>query len=262
MYSLMRAIAGWLLSSLKKYIAIFIVVVVWEVLPRIGLVDTFLLPPFSVVIKSLVQLVLSGEIAKHLAISFQRSFIGFVVGVGIAIPLGILVGWCSKFEEIIDPLLQACRNSSVLALYPVFLLFFGLNEVSKTAIIIWGTVWPTLINAIAGVKDTDQSLIKAARSMGISNFGLLHKVIVPALLPYLLTGVRLSATNSILLLVAAEMIGANAGLGYIIFAFQEGYAIPQMYAGVLTLSFIGVLVNALLVRMGKQLLVNRGGNRV
>lgn len=242
-----------LLEAVEKIIAIGAVIVLWETAPRLELIDSFLLPPFSEVLTSLLQLITSGEIFKHFAVSFNRSFIGFFLGVGIAIPLGIFMGWYSKFEEVIDPLLQACRNSSVLALYPVFLLLFGLGESSKLAIIIWGTIWPALLNTIVGVKNTDRLLIKAARSMGVSSFTLLYKVILPAALPYILTGVRLSAANSILVLVAAEMIGANSGLGFMIFYFEERYAVAQMYAGILVLSLIGVTVNYLLVALERRL---------
>ncbi|HWR09136.1 ABC transporter permease [Sporomusa sp.] len=252
---------GWLtnlsfapvVNILEKTFGIVLVLLVWELAPRLELIDPFLLPPFSEVIQSLFRMVVSGEIFRHFSISISRSFTGFFVGIGIAIPLGIFMGWYSKLEEVVDPLVQACRNSSVLALYPVFLLFFGLGEASKMAIIIWGTIWPSLLNTISGVKNTDPLLIKAARSMGVSRLTLLYKVIAPAALPSILTGVRLSAASSILVLVAAEMIGANAGLGFMIFYFEERYAVPEMYAGIITMSLLGVTINYLLVALEKRL---------
>ncbi|MEL7633207.1 ABC transporter permease [Sporomusa sphaeroides] len=240
-------------NILEKTMGIILVVLIWELTPRLELIDPFLLPPFSEVIHSLFNLVMTGEIFKHFSISITRSAAGFFIGIGIAIPLGIFMGWYSKLEEVVDPLVQACRNSSVLALYPVFLLLFGIGEVSKMAIIIWGTIWPSLLNTISGVKNTDPLLIKAARSMGVSKLTLLYKVIAPAALPSILTGVRLSAASSILVLVAAEMIGANAGLGFMIFYFEERYAVPEMYAGIITMSLFGVTVNYLLVALEKRL---------
>ncbi|BBB89525.1 MAG TPA: ABC transporter permease [Methylomusa anaerophila] len=250
--NIFRAFAR-LSSGLEKIIAISLVLIIWEVIPRLELVDPFLLPPFSDVARSLYNLLSSGELFRHIGVSFQRSFAGFCLGAGAAIVLGIFMGWYSKLEEVVDPLVQACRNSSTLALYPVFLLFFGLGEASKIAIITWGAVWPALLNTIAGVKNTDPILIKSARSMGISQFALFYKVIVPAVLPYILTGIRLSATSSLLILVAAEMIGANSGLGFLVFYMEERYAVPEMYAGIITLSFIGVTVNYLLVELDKRL---------
>lgn len=240
-------------SILERVLGIVLVLLVWELAPRLELIDSFLLPPFSEVIQSLFKITASGEIFKHFSVSISRSVTGFFIGIAIAIPLGIFMGWYSKLEEVVDPLVQACRNSSVLALYPVFLLFFGLGETSKMAIIIWGTIWPSLLNTISGVKNTDPLLIKAARSMGVSKLTLLYKVIAPSALPSILTGVRLSAASSILVLVAAEMIGANAGLGFMIFYFQERYAVPEMYAGIITMSLLGVTVNYLLVALEKRL---------
>lgn len=240
-------------SILEKTIGIVLVVLIWELAPRLEIIDPFLLPPFSEVIQSLFNLVVTGEIFKHFSTSITRSATGFFIGIGIAIPLGIFMGCYNKLEEVVDPLVQACRNSSVLALYPVFILLFGIGEVSKMAIIIWGTIWPTLLNTISGVKNTDPLLIKAARSMGVSKLTLLYKVIAPAALPSIITGVRLSAASSILVLVAAEMIGANAGLGFMIFYFEERYAVPEMYAGIITMSLIGVTVNYLLVAIEKRL---------
>ena len=243
-------------AGLERSIAVAAVLFLWEITPRLGLVDPFLLPPFSEVVTSLIQLFSSGEIFKHVAASFKRSFSGFFAAMAIALPLGIFVGWYNKLEEVVDPLLQACRNTSVLALYPVFLLLFGLGELSKISIVIWGSVWPALLNTIAGVKNTDRNLIKAARSMGVSSLALLYKVVLPGALPYILTGVRLSAASAILVLVAAEMIGANAGLGFAIFYFEERYAVPQMYAGIILLSMAGVLVNYSLVEFEKRLTGN------
>lgn len=242
-----------LTGALEKVFGIALVVLIWELVPRLELVDPFLLPPFSDVIQSLYILVSTGEIVKHFSVSITRSVTGFFIGIGIAVPLGVFMGWYNKLEEVVDPLVQACRNSSVLALYPVFLLLFGIGEVSKMAIIIWGTIWPALLNTISGVKNTDPFLIKAARSMGVSKLTLLYKVIAPAALPSILTGIRLSAASSILVLVAAEMIGANAGLGFMIFYFEERYAVPEMYAGIITMSLLGFSVNYLLVALEKRL---------
>jgi len=242
-----------LTNTLEKVFGIVLVLLVWELTPRLELIDPFLLPPFSDVLQSLFTLVTTGEIFKHFSISITRSVTGFIIGIGVAIPLGVFMGWYDKLEEVVDPLVQACRNSSVLALYPVFLLLFGIGEVSKMAIIIWGTIWPALLNTISGVKNTDPLLIKAARSMGVSKLTLLYKVIAPAALPSILTGIRLSAASSILVLVAAEMIGANSGLGFMIFYYEERYAVPEMYAGIITMSLLGVTVNYLLVALEKRL---------
>ncbi|AIQ12779.1 ABC transporter permease [Paenibacillus durus] len=240
-------------GAAEKSVIMLLIISAWEALPRLGLVDPFLLPPFSEAVKSLLRLFQSGEMFRHITISLGRSGLAFLAAVVFSIPVGTFMGWNKRIEQIIDPLLQVCRNTSTLALYPVFILFFGLGETSKIAIILWGTVWPILLNTIAGVKEADPLLIKSARSMGITRTGLFLRVVLPMALPSILTGLRLSAATSILMLVAAEMLGADRGLGFMIFYYQERYAIPEMFGGIIFISVLGVLINYLLVHLEGRL---------
>jgi NitT/TauT family transport system permease protein len=154
--------------------------------------------------------------------------------------------------RIFDPILQFLRNLPALALYPLFILLFGLGELSKVAIIMKGTMWPILMNTTEGAKATDPLHIKAARSMGIGHLQLFTKVIFPAAFPFILTGLRLGATRSILLLVGAEMMGADEGLGFLIFDMQHKYEIPEMYAAIIIMVIVGLATNALLVALEKK----------
>lgn len=237
---------------LQKSVAIIGFLLVWELLPRLGVVDQFILTPFSLVLKALLKMIASGEMGKHLLSSFQRSMGGFSIAMIVGIPLGVLMGWFKRFDRLVDPLLQVFRNTSILALFPVFILVFGLGEVSKIAIIFWGTLWPTLLNTIAGVRGVEPLLVKSARSMGISQAGLLFSVVLPAASPSILTGIRLSAANAVLVLVAAEMLGANSGLGFLIFYAEQSYVVPDMYAGIFSLSLIGCSINYILVAFERR----------
>ncbi len=242
---------GWKL--LKRMVAIGLVILIWELLPSTGVIDSRSLPPFSDVMQGLLSLIVSGELAKHALASFHRTLLGFFIAVAIAIPLGIFMGWFKRLEKIVDPLMQICRNTATLALYPVFILVFGLGELSKVGIIFWGSIWPILINTIEGVKTVDPLLIKAARSMAMSRFGLFLHVILPAAVPSIITGLRISATRSIIILVAAEMLGASAGLGFLIFDAQHKYEVEKMYAGIVVLIMLGMSVNYLIVRLEQYL---------
>lgn len=230
----------------SKTIVIIILLVLWEIAPRLEWVDPMYLPPFSEVITSFFSLIITGSLFVHIFASLQRSLSGLLLAVAVGIPLGFLVGWFKKVEKLLDPILNLFRNTSTLALFPVFIIFFGLSEVSKIAIIFWGTLWPTLLNTISGVRSVDPILIKSARSMGISNLGLFAKVILPAATPSILTGFRLSAAGSVLILVAAEMLGANKGLGFFIFYSEQKYDVAAMYAGIITISMLGLLINYLI----------------
>ncbi|SDL86065.1 NitT/TauT family transport system permease protein [Dendrosporobacter quercicolus] len=243
----------YVFCAVYRILSVLLFLLIWEIAPRVGLVDTIFLPPFSKVAVAFWELLVTGEIFTHVVISIRRSLLGFGLGLCVAIPLGLIIGWFKEFERFIDPLMQTFRQTSTLALFPVFMLLFGIGEVSKVAIIFWGVQWAVLLNTISGVKNVDPLLIKAARSMGISSAALFLKIILPASVPSILTGVRLSATTSILILIAAEMLGANSGLGYLLFFAEANFLIPQMYAAIITMSILGLIVNYSLVAFERRL---------
>ncbi|HEY9207213.1 MAG TPA: ABC transporter permease [Candidatus Methanoperedens sp.] len=236
----------------KKSIALIAFLIIWELLPASGMISrTFLSPP-SEVFPALWKLIESGELWMHTSISLKRAFVGFGLAVLSMIPLGFLMGWYRGFEEISDGLVQAMRQVSSLSLFPVFLLFFGISEMSKIAVIFWGAQWPLLLNTINGVKNVDPLLIKSARSMGSNDLSIFRKVVLPSSLPSLFVGLRLSATHSILVLVAAEMIGATSGLGYSIKNWEFNFMIPEMYAAIVVLAILGLATNYSLVWIEKR----------
>ncbi|MDU4960455.1 MAG: ABC transporter permease [Sporomusaceae bacterium] len=247
---------------LQRFAAIILFFAVWELLPRSGLVDPFFLPPLSGVVGAIADMVRTGELFRHFGASLQRALIGFFLGFAVSVSLGLVIGWFSKVERFADPLLQALRQTSALALFPVFILFFGIGEMSKIAIIYWGVQWPILLNTISGVKNVDPLLIKSARSMGASKLTIFLKVVVPASLPSIFTGARLSATTSILILIAAEMVGAKAGLGFLVFDTQQKFQIPKMYAAILLMSLLGYCANYTLVHLEKKYTAWKSGQMV
>lgn len=236
-------------ATLERFIALFLFLALWEVLPRVGVIDPFFLPPLSTVISTIVKMILTGELSQHLLASLRRTLTGFILGFAFAVTMGLIIGWFSRVERFADILLQSFRQTSALALFPIFILFFGIGEMSKAAIIFWGVQWPILLNTISGVKNIDPLLIKSARSMGASQWTIFRKVVFPASLPSIFTGTRLSATSAVLLLIAAEMVGAKAGLGYMMFEAQQNFQIPRMYAAILIMSIIGFTANYLLVHL-------------
>ncbi len=225
---------------------------VWEVLPRLGAVDPTFLPPLSEVAVAWRDLAASGELLSHLQASLGRSLSGFLLAVALAIPLGLLIGWYQPVARLLNPLLEVFRNTAALALLPVFVLILGLGETSKVAIICYACTWPVLLNTISGVRTVDPLLIRSARSLGLGPVRLFQKVVLPAAVPTIFTGIRLAGAFSILILIAAEMVGAKAGLGYLINYAQYNFAVPDMYAGIVTVSAIGLVVNQLLVAVERH----------
>jgi NitT/TauT family transport system permease protein len=236
----------------RTTIVLALLIVFWEVAPRVGLVDKTFLPPFSEVIKALGDLAESGQLSEHISASVGRALKGFTVAVIVAVPLGIVIGWYRPVAQLLNPVLELFRNTAALALLPVFVLILGIGETSKVALVIYACMFPILLNTISGVRTVDPLLIKSARSLGLSSFRLFQKVILPAALPTIFTGIRLSAAASILVLIAAEMVGARSGLGYLIMASQLNFQIPQMYAGILTIALVGLVFNTVLVLIERR----------
>ncbi|MET8154063.1 ABC transporter permease [Actinoplanes sp. NPDC049668] len=236
--------AGTVATSL---VAVAALAAVWEVFPRLGVVDATFLPPLSEVLSAWWQLLLSGQLWEHTSASLTRSLAGFGLAVAAAIPLGLLIGWYKPAATLLNPLLEVFRNTAALALLPVFVLVLGLGETSKVAIIFYACSWPILLNTVSGVRTVDPLLIKSARSLGLGPLRLFQKVVLPAAVPTIFTGIRLAGAYSILILIAAEMVGAKAGLGYLINYAQYNFAVPDMYAGIITISAIGLVVNQLLI---------------
>jgi NitT/TauT family transport system permease protein len=235
-----------------RSIAITALAVVWEVFPRLNLVDATFLPPLSQVLRAWWGLVRDGELVQHVEASVLRSLTGLLLAIVVAVPLGLVIGWYRPVSVVLGPLLEVFRNTAALALMPVFILILGLGESSKVAIIFYGCAWPILLNTISGVKTVDPLLIKSARSMGLPPPRLFQKVVLPAAVPTIFTGVRLAGAYSILILIAAELAGAKAGLGYLISYSQQNFDIESMYAGIITISAIGLILNQALVYLERR----------
>ncbi|MDR1511162.1 MAG: ABC transporter permease [Synergistaceae bacterium] len=239
---------------LKGIFGIVAFLVLWEACSRLGVIDSVFIPPFSKICTSLWSLAASGELGYHSRISLFRAVAGLGIGISAAVPLGLLVGEIPIVERFLGPILQTFRQTSTLALVPVFILLLGLGETSKVSMIVWGVSWPILLSTISGVKSVDPLFIKAAKSMNESRFGILTKIILPAALPHIFTGIRLGATSSIMLLIIAEMWGASAGLGFLIYDFQIKYQIPEMFSIIALFSILGLVWNYVLVAAEKKVI--------
>lgn len=247
--TVLRAAGRLLAAFARRTVAVAVFLAGWEVVPRTGAVDSVFLPPFSKVAHAWWELLVSGDLWTNLEASLVRSLVGLVLAVVVAIPLGVLIGWYPLLAELLNPLLELLRNTAALALLPVFVLLLGLGESSKISLVMFACTWPVLLNTIAGVRTVDPLLVKSARSLGFPPSQLFRKVVLPSALPTVFTGIRLAGAASILVLVAAEMTGAKAGLGYLINADQYNFEIPQMYAGIVTISLLGLVVNQVLVAL-------------
>ncbi|MFA6575595.1 MAG: ABC transporter permease [Nocardioides sp.] len=225
---------------------------IWELAPRLGLVDSYFIPPLHIVVQEWWSMAVDGELWKHIRASLVRSGIGFGLAICLAIPLGAAIAWYRPVREFITPVLETFRNTAALALLPVFMLLLGIGETSKIAIVLYACFFPILLSTITGVATVDPQLLRSAKVLGLSPIATFRKVVFPAAIPTIFTGVRISGAAAILVLIAAEMIGATAGLGFLINYTQYNFLIPKMYAAIITTSILGLAVNYGLVALERR----------
>lgn len=232
--------------------AIAVFLAAWELAPRGGLVDPIFLPPLSEVLPALRDLAGNGLLWDSTRASLVRALAGFGLAIAVAVPLGLLIGWYRTVAELLNPLLEVFRNTAAIALLPVFILVLGIGETSKIAIVLYACTWPILLNTISAVRTVDATLIKSARSLGLSAPRVFQKVILPAAVPSIFTGVRLAGATSVLVMIVAEMVGAKEGLGFLVNSSQQNFAIHEMYAGIVAISVLGLAFNYLLVLIERR----------
>ncbi len=246
-------IINFLKSYFRQSIAIILFLLIWEAAPRFGLVNILFISPPSVIFASIVNLILSGELIHQTISSLIRVTIGFGLALLAALPLGFLLGgWFKGFETSVNPLLQILGQANPFTLFPVFMALLGIGEISKIAIIYWVCQWPILFNTITGIKNVDPILIKVARTAGLSKLKMFWKVLLPASLPTVFTGIRMGAAFSFFMLIGAEMIGAHSGLGFMIIQAQATFQIPKMYAGIVTVALLGIVINRVMLKLEKR----------
>ncbi|NKX93919.1 ABC transporter permease [Sanguibacter hominis ATCC BAA-789] len=250
---LRQRLSGGALRAARSSAAILAFLSLWEVAPRVGLVDPVFLPSLSTVLAAFGELATSGELTKHVTASLGRAGVGFGIALATSIPVGIAIGWYRPVAELLTPILELFRNTAALALLPVFILILGIGETSKIALVVYACSFPILLTTISGVRTVDPLLVKSARSLGLPPVPLFWHVVLPAAVPTIFTGVRMAGSASILVLIAAEMIGAKAGLGFLITYTQYNFQIPEMYAGIIVIALTGLAINGVLLTIERRL---------
>jgi NitT/TauT family transport system permease protein len=204
-------------------------------------VPVLFLPSPLGVLAELTDMVRSGEIAVHLAASLQRLALGFALGALAGVAVGVAVGFFSMAEAVGSPLIAATFPIPKIALLPLLILWLGIGEASKIAVVALGVFFPMAINTYAGVRQADPLLIRAAVSFGARPWSIIRKVVLPSALPMVFAGLRLGAGIALLLLVAAEQIAADAGIGFLILQSGNLMETTKLMVGLVVLSLLGVL---------------------
>ncbi len=230
--------------ALKKWGIILLFLSLWELLPLSGLIDPLFLPRFSEVILTILELCRSGELQHHTRISLMRAFTALFAAVIIGMPLGLILGgWFPRLQQATKPLMELFAAANPVILAHIIIFFLGIGESAKTFIIAWLCIWPIVFSTISGIRTVDDSLLKAAGSLGLGRWRLFVMVILPSAAPSLFTGLRLAAGYAFIMLIAAEMMGGGSGLGWFVLQSQENYHVLRIFAGATVITFFAVLTD-------------------
>ena len=220
----------------------------------LGVVNPVLLPTPVEVGRVGLDLAASGELTRHFLTSLGRVIQGFGLAALAALGLGLLVGMCLPLRLMAEPVIEFVRPIPPLAFLPMFLVWFGLGETSKVAFIAYTTFFPMFVGIAAAILRVDVLLLRAAASLGASRADLLRRVVVPAALPGIIVALRLGFGLALFVIVGAEFIGADAGLGNLIMEGRTFFNPPQIVMGALVLGVLGSVVNMGLLRLERRML--------
>lgn len=221
---------------------------------RAGWISNLTLPRPSDVLATFGELWQSGLLFAHLVPSLTRLVVGAAFGVSVGISVGILIGLFSYVRAGLVPLVAALFPIPKIALLPLFVIWFGIDEGSKYALIAFGTFTPTVVATYGAVDNVDRTLIRMGQSFGLTWLSIVRKIVLPGAMPGILSGLRISLAIAIILLVAAEMLGAEYGIGAYILEAGSLYDLERLFAGVVILSLLGVVVSAAISRVEQRVL--------
>ncbi len=208
-----------------------------------GWISNLTLPAPSDVWQTFIELYQSGLLFKHLVPSLTRLVVGSFMGVMAGIGIGLLIGLFTLVRAGLLPVVAAIFPIPKIALLPLFIIWFGIDEGSKYALIALGTFTPTVVATYGAVDNVDRSLIRMGQSFGLSWLSIVRKIVLPGALPGILSGLRISLAIAIILLVAAEMLGASYGIGAYILEAGSLYDLERLFVGVTILSILGVTIS-------------------
>jgi ABC-type nitrate/sulfonate/bicarbonate transport system permease component len=237
-----------------KIIPLLLLAALWQTASMSGLLPAAVLPSFSSVVAALVSLVTSGEIFPHTAASFLRAGAGFLLAVIFGTALGLAMARVRAIQRSIEPILLSIYPVPKPALIPLFMVWLGIGDVSKIAVIALSCLVPVVISTFNGARAVDDILLWSARARGTAEHRLLWRVVLPAALPQIATGVRTAIAIALIVMVSSEFISAEHGLGYLIFSYGGVGADDAMLAVVLYLTAIGFLIDRTYVAGLRRLL--------
>ncbi len=241
---------GWF----KGLIVPIILVMLWETASRLGWVAPNLLPAPSTVLGTIADLAKTGDLWKHIGITLYRVFLGFAIGVGFATILGAITGYSRLIHDLIDPLMQSLRSIPSLAWVPLFLLWMGIQETPKIALIAVGVFFPVYLNLMSGIQSVDRKLVEVGKIYRLNGFQLIQRVFLPATIPAYIVGLRSGLGLGWMFVVAAELMGASQGLGFLLVDGQTTGRPELALASILLFAGLGKITDGAIAWLSKRFL--------
>lgn len=226
----------------------------WELVGHYVLTNKLFFVPLSDVAVALVKLTLNGELQTHVAASFKAIGYGMAMAIVIGISFGILLGASRVVADYTEVYINALYSTPLVAIAPLLILWLGIGIGSKIAVVFLISVFPIIISTASGVRNVDAHFLDVAKAFGATRWQIVTKVLIPAGLPFVITGVRLAIGRAIVGVVIGELFGASAGLGYLIFTAGQTFDVPALFVGVICLAFAGVSLTWVLQKLEKRLI--------
>mgnify|MGYP003624262615 CR=1 FL=1 len=241
-------------DAILAAVAIIGCLLIWWGIAKLGVVDRVLLPAPDEVLTAFVASIRSGSLWINTWASLRRVVEGFVLGFSVAVPLGILMGNSRIARGLVEPIIELVRPIPPIAIIPIAILWFGIGEISKVFIIAYGAFFPILVNTMAGFREVDPVLVRAAKMLGANRWETFRDVVLRSALPFIIVGSRLGMGLAFIVLVAAELIASSEGLGFLINDARYNFRTDQVFLGMILIGVLGFALNKLLIEIERRLL--------
>ena len=232
----------------------------WELGVRAGLISALFCPAPSTIARNIVDLARSGELGANLGATLARLAWGLTLGSAAGLALGLAMGWSRSLRVTLDPFVAALHAVPKLAMFPLLLIFFGIGELPKVLIAVLGSFFPVLISTMAGVRELSPVFFEVAHNLGASRRLTFTRILLPASLPPFLGGVRLAFNTSLVMIIGAEMVSIESGLGRVIWHAWQTMRVEELYASLAVTVALGLGCNALLELLARRLMPWRPGH--